>query len=215
MRTGPERTRDPAALSDEALIEQVLRGNREAFEEIVARYQNRIYNFCLRYLGNEEDSREAFQETFFRAYTHIDRFTPRYRFSTWLYTIARNQCLDRLRQRARRREESYDELAEKEPARLPAGIGTGPADHLPPGHAPAPSDPREELARQELEARVRRIMERLPAAQREVIVLRHYSGLTFAEIAETLGCSVGTAKSRFHFGFRKLARLLQPLARET
>jgi len=199
-------------LSDEALAGGILRGDDRAFEEIMSRYQNRIYSFCLRYLGNEEDAREVFQETFLRAYTQAHRFTPRYRFSTWLYTLARNQCLDRLRRRSRRREQSYEELAESDPGRIAAVVE--PADHAASPSGGAVPDPREEYAERELDEKVRAVMGRLPARQREVILLRHYSGLTFAEIADSLGCSVGTAKSRFHFGFRKLARLLRPLARE-
>jgi len=200
-------------ISDEALMERVLRGDESAFAEIMTRYERRIYNFCLRYVANEEEAREAFQETFYRVYTKADRFTPRYKFSTWVYTIARNQCLDRLRKRSRRREESYEMIAESEPARLAAAVD--PPDHLPAGDTATPSNPRDHLAEQELDAKIREAVGKLPAAQREVVLLRHYSGLSFAEIAESLGCSVGTAKSRFHFGFKKLARLLQPLARET
>lgn len=201
--------------SDEALMEQVLRGNEQAFEEIMNRYQHRIFNFCLRYLGNEYDAQEVFQETFLRVYSRADRFTPRYRFSTWAYTIARNQCLDRLRTRARRGEQSYEEIAETDPHRLSAALGEGAGDHLPAAGPQKEPDPREKTEQKELEEKIREVMDRLPPAQREVVLLRHFSGLTFPEIAETVGCSVGTAKSRFHFGFKKLSRLLQPLLRET
>jgi RNA polymerase sigma-70 factor (ECF subfamily) len=194
-------------------MERVLRGDQGGFAELMSRYERRIYNFCLRYVGNEEDAREAFQETFYRVYTKADRFTPRYRFSTWVYTIARNQCLDRLRKRSRRREESFEEISESEPGRLAAALNPG--DHVPADDTVPTGNPREQMEEKELDAKLREAVAKLPAAQREVILLRHDGGFTFAEIAESLGCSVGTAKSRFHFGFRKLARLLQPLARET
>jgi len=194
--------------SDDDLIGCALGGDKSAFGELVTRYERVVFSFCLRYLADPEDAREAFQETFLRVYVHLNRFTFGRRVLPWVLTIARNQCLDRLRKKRRRPEESLEGWIDDHGTE-PQAAGTARA-----AASPGEAEPRRLAGQHETEERIRAAIRNLPRPQREVVILRHHSGLSFGEIAETVGCSVGTAKSRFHYGFRSLAERIRSLAPE-
>ncbi len=163
---------------------------------LVLRHQDRIYRVAYGMLRHREDAMEVAQDAFVRAYRSLDRFRGDAEFSTWLYRIAVNLSRNRLRTRIRRREDrtvSFDDRNDDEGRRATAE----PVD-------PGPT-PRDEAAARDFERRVRVAMEDLPRDAREILWLRNVEGASYARIAEILGCTQGTVKSRI-FRARELLR---------
>ena len=177
--------------NDMALVRAAASGEREAFETLVRQHTGRVYNIALRVCGNPADAEDVAQEVFLKLYRSLDRFEGESAFSTFLYRVTTNAALDLLRQRKRREAEP---LETEESAALPAGSG---------------DLPEEELTRRELRRAVRRGMEKLPAGQRAALALRELEGLSYAEIANVLGLSEGTVKSRIARGRERLRVLLE------
>lgn len=164
------------------------RGEREAFDRLVERYQRDVYRLCYRYVNNHEDANDMAQEAFIRAYRAMGRFRGDSSFSTWLYRIAVNTCLNF---RAARRPER-DELPES----LPDGRESA-----------AAGVEREQRARV-----VREAVRRLPDRQRATLILKIYHDLTHEEVAGILGSSVGTVKANLFHALANLRKLLGPEA---
>ncbi len=164
------------------------RGEREAFDLLVARYQRPIYRLCYRYVNNHEDANDLAQESFLKAWRGISRFRGDSAFSTWLYRIAVNTCLNF---RAARR---------PEPRELDEGL----------------VDPRpialSQVEREDAAGRVRAAVSRLPEKQRATLILKLFHELTHEEVAAILGSSVGTVKANL---FHALANLRRAVERET
>jgi len=179
--------------SDEELVAATRDGDASAFDQLVRRWDRKIHGAAFRVLGSHEDAREVSQEAFLKAYRAIGGFQQRARFSSWLYQIALNLCRDRLRRKRGRYLVSLDEMGEDEGARL-----------LP--QAPSVHGDVEAL---DLSERVARAVAELAPEQREVIVLKEYQDLTFAEIAEILGTPVSTVKTRLYRGLTQLRRRLE------
>ena len=160
------------------------RGDREAFDRLVERYQRGIYRLCYRYVNDHEDANDLAQEAFLKAWRAIGRFRGDSSFSTWLYRIAVNACLNH---RALRRPPTQE---------LPESL-------------PDPGRGAEARALRDDEAeRVRRAVSRLPDKQRATLILKIYHELTHEEVARVLGSTVGTAKSNLFQALVKLRRLL-------
>jgi RNA polymerase sigma-70 factor (ECF subfamily) len=169
---------------DRELVAACQRGEREAFDELVERYQRDIYRLCFRYVGNPEDAADMAQETFIRAYKAIGRFRGQSAFSTWLYRIAVNTCLN------------FRSARRPAPAELPAEL---------------PDREASTLVRIEEEERardLRRAVSGLPDRQRATLILKVFHELTHQEVAEILGSSVGTVKANL---FHALANLRKRL----
>jgi RNA polymerase sigma-70 factor (ECF subfamily) len=173
-----------AQATERAAVEACQRGEREAFDRLVERYQREVYRLCYRYVNNHEDASDMAQEVFLRAYRAISRFRGDSAFSTWLYRIAVNTCLNF---RASRRPPA---------AELPSAT----AD---PG---APAD--EMLEQHERAARVRAAVCRLPEKQRATLILKLYHELTHEEVAGILGSSVGTVKANLFHALGNLRKLM-------
>jgi RNA polymerase sigma-70 factor (ECF subfamily) len=169
---------------DREAVEACRRGDRDAFDRLVERYQRDVYRLCYRYLNNHEDANDAAQEAFLRAYRAIGSFRGESAFSTWLYRIAVNSCLN------------------FRAARKPA------ADELP----DALADPRPGAqARVEWDERSRRVREavsRLPDRQRATVILKVYHDLTHEEVAGILGATVGTVKANLFHALGNLRKTL-------
>lgn len=195
-----EQGKRSVATDDETLAQRMAQGDTVAFDLLLCRYETRLYNFILRMLHDPQESRDAFQDTFLRLFQHANRFDPSRRFSTWLYTIAANVCRDRLR--GRRPDVSLDAPVDAVHENLTLGQTLAVAD----------KSPADCAATNELEDRIRHAINQLPPLQREVLVLREYEQRSFEEIAEILGCKVGTAKSRLFYALKALRVLLAPLA---
>jgi RNA polymerase sigma-70 factor (ECF subfamily) len=160
------------------------RGEREAFDRLVVRYQRAVYRLCYRYVNNHEDANDLAQEVFLKAWRAIGRFRGESAFSTWLYRIAVNTCFNF--HSAGRPETSELDEALPDPA-------PGVAWHL----------ERDDEAR-----RVREAVSRLPDRQRATLILKIYHELTHEEVAEILGSTVGTAKANLFHALANLRRLM-------
>ncbi|MCB1215651.1 MAG: sigma-70 family RNA polymerase sigma factor [Deltaproteobacteria bacterium] len=175
------------------------RGKVQAFEILMKRYQNSLYNFIFRFMGKGEISEEVFQEVFIKLHRAAESYTPKGKFSTWLFTIARNQCVDTLRRQKVRKALSLDSpLGHEEDA---SRLGDTIADE---------SFNQDELASaKEVHALVEEGLSRLNEDQREVFWLRQREGFKFEEIAEMTGVSVNTVKSRMRYALEGLKRSLK------
>ncbi len=187
----------PFSLTDEQAMWRVQTADdHAAFARLVERWEGPIQRLCARMTGDLHRAEDLAQEAFTRVFSRRRDFEPSGRFSTWLWRIAINLCHDELRRRQRRPEWSLDAMEDSG--------GPGGADSLP-DNAPSPAELTERLEQAEL---VRRALLRLPETQRTVVVLRHYEGLKFTEIAEVLGIPEGTVKSRMFDALERLAVLL-------
>jgi RNA polymerase sigma-70 factor (ECF subfamily) len=167
---------------------------------LVERNQGRLYRLALRVLRDEEAARDAVQEGLLKAYASLDRFEERSAFSTWVYRLVLNQCIDqRRRERADRRVE-WPQGDPVEDAALEPAID---AD-LPP-----PSGPLEEVSRKETREQVARAVDALPEATRATLLLREVDGLSYAEIAEAQRIPRGTVMSRLHYARRRVQQALR------
>ena len=180
-------------VTDEDLVEAFQGGDTAAFDLLVERWDRKIQGAIYRFVGASEDARDLCQEAFLKAYRGLGTFKKDARFSSWLYQIALNVCRDRLRRRRGRTLLSLDELDES-------------------GHEaavlPGPS-PLELAEGRDIAQRVARAVAELPDDQREVIVLKEYQGLTFAEIADVLGVPLSTVKTRLYRGLVQLRDRLE------
>jgi RNA polymerase sigma-70 factor (ECF subfamily) len=181
------------ALTDEQLVDLTVKGDVSAFNEIVARWEGRLYNFVYRYLGDAEEAKDITQESFVRAYSHLKGFRGQSKFSSWLYQIALNLCRSKLRRSQSRPTVSIDDQEEDNPLWALPDDGATPA---------------EQALERERAVAVREALAKLPEAQRTVIILKEYNGLKFREIAEILDTPESTVKSRLYHGLENLARAL-------
>jgi len=187
------------ALSDEQLVALTVKGDVSAFNEIVARWENKLYHFVYRYLGDPEEAKDITQESFVRAYSHLDGFRGQSKFSSWLYQIALNLCRSKLRRQKARPTVSIDDREDENP--LWAVVDERPT-------------PADSTLEQERAVAVREALAQLPEAQRTVIILKEYNGLKFREIAEILDTPESTVKSRLYHGLENLAQALGHLQAE-
>ncbi len=175
-----------ASTPDHELVDAFRAGDEFAFVVLYNRYKGAIYSYCAKLLLDREAAQDVTQEVFLRAYEHRDRFLAGEAFRAWLYTVARNRCLNLLRTTGR------DVPFDEETA------------------APGPGTPFSDLDRSERVGLVDRGLGALPADYREVIVLREYEDLSYDEIAEATHSTVSAVKSRLFKARRKLGALLRP-----
>ncbi len=187
--------------SEEELLRRYLAGDDEAFEQLVDRTGDRLFSFIGRFLGDWHEAEDVYQLVWVKVARRAGSFDGRSRFTTWLFQVARNACLDSVRRRKRRRTIS---LAPKQGEDAPEALDTLAADEASPGDTAAD----EELGR-----RIRDAVRALPAEQREVFLLREDADLTFEEIGALLGCGKETAKSRMRYALRRLRNALRSEAR--
>lgn len=187
----------PFTLTDEQAMWRVQTADDPAaFARLVERWEGPIQRLCARMTGDLHRAEDLAQEAFSRVFSRRRDFEASGRFSTWLWRIAINLCHDELRRRQRRPEWSLDALTED------GGAGESTLT----SEAPSPSEIVERLEEAE---QVRRALLRLPETLRSVVILRHYEGLKFAEIADVLGIPEGTVKSRMFEALERLAVLLR------
>lgn len=183
--------------ADEELVRRSLNGDQRAFAEIVNRYRDKIYNLGYRMLGSREEAEDVTQETFLHTFRALASFRLKERFSPWIYKIASNLCLDRLRKN-RHPVSSLDE---------PIGPEGDIAQQVPDWtHAPDKVYEQTEV-REDTQGAI----SKLPPKYKVVVVLRHLHDLSYQEIAETLGIPQGTVKTRL---FRAREILRRKLARD-
>lgn len=179
---------------DRRLIADCLGGRRDAFGDLVSRYQARLYNAAIRLVDNPEDAADVVQDAFLNAYQSLHSFKGDAEFFTWLYRIAFNTAISL--KRKKRAAVSLDA------AGLDGGIEPDdPSDYVKPGLA---------LERSEDERQLQDAIARLSHEHREVLLLKDIEGLKYEDIAEVLGVPIGTIRSRLHRARLELRDLLQP-----
>lgn len=179
--------------TDEDLVARSKTGDTDSFNQLVKRWERPIFALAYRTLGREQDARDITQETFLRAFRALGGFKGDAKFSSWLYRIALNLCRDWMRKDRRTPVVAVPEGVEMEQLAAEGG----------------PSETVEDLAaRAELSGIVRTAMEKLPAEQRESIILKEYHGLTFQEVADLMKCPLSTVKTRVYQGLSTLRKEL-------
>ena len=177
---------------DNFLIKQAIRGDAYAFEQLMRRHESRMYSVAIRMCGNREDAQDCVQDAMLRIYRALDRFKGQSSFSTWVYRITMNTCLDELRRRKVRASTSLDTLLES---------GWSPTDETDtPEHHAIDAERRKALSG---------AIQSLPEDMRSAIVLREMQGLSYEEISDVLSVNVGTIKSRISRGREKLREKLK------
>ncbi|MFZ5823156.1 MAG: sigma-70 family RNA polymerase sigma factor [Bacillota bacterium] len=175
-----------SALLDEVLVKKAQDGDRNSLSELMVRYERKTYNLAYRLMGNHADASDAAQEALVRVCLRLRNFRGDSAFSTWLFRVVTNTCLDELRRRGRLRHASLDDA-------LPVEEGAVPRQA--PDEAESPVEYAE---RHEIQAAVKRAINRLPDEYRVVVIMRDLQGLSYQEIAVMLGTTLGTIKSRLH-----------------
>lgn len=181
--------------SDEEIIEAVLNGRVELFGDLIDRYQGRLVNYLYRMLRNEEDAHDLAQEVFLKIYGALDRFDPKYRFSTWLFRVAQNAAIDQIRKRRLKLVSLH---------RPEDGDGEGGEWELPGGDP----TPYQDARNVERGAAIRQAIDDLPWEYRELITLRHYGELSYDEIAILKEMPLGTVKNKLFRGRQMLKEKL-------
>ena len=197
--TGPAVGVQPLpAPSESSLVSQAKAGSYEAFEELVNRYEKKIYRLALRLTGNREDAEDVLQETFLKAFDHLKGFREDARFYTWLVRIALNEGLMKLRKRRSDRSESMDEPVGEDGHAMPRDF----QDWKP--------NPEQLLQQEEMEEILLKAANTLPPSLRTVFLLRDVEELSTEETASLLGLTIGSVKSRL---FRARLQLREELSK--
>ncbi|MDQ3011272.1 MAG: sigma-70 family RNA polymerase sigma factor [Acidobacteriota bacterium] len=184
-------------ISDDQIIERTLAGETDAFSLLVRRWERPIYGLSLRMLGRDEDARDVCQETFMAAFRNLRKFRGDAKFSSWLYRIALNACHSKMRKQTGNIERSIDQ--EDDDGRK-FELADADAEHMP-----------DRMHLDQRAALVRKALQALPTEMRQVIVMKEYEELTFAEISEILDIPVSTVKSRLYTGLQQMRARLEKI----
>ncbi|GGA78736.1 RNA polymerase sigma factor SigW [Ornithinibacillus halotolerans] len=177
-------------------IKQVKKGDQAAFEDVVMFYQDKIFQHCYRMLGSTHEAEDIAQEAFIRAYVNIHSYDDRRKFSTWLYRIATNLTIDRLR---KRKPDYYLDAEVKGTEGLDMYSQLSSDDKL----------PEDELEGLELQNYIQKQISELPPKYRSIIMLRYLEEFSLQEISEILDIPIGTVKTRIHRGREALRKKLR------
>jgi RNA polymerase sigma-70 factor (ECF subfamily) len=188
---------DRAGLADEEIVRRILSGEEDLFEPLVRRYQGRVSSHVARMIGNREEALDLTQEIFLKVFQALDRYDARYKFSTWLFRIAGNAAIDQLRKRRLRTVpmETADEDGKVSSTEYKS----------------SELDAYGVLRNRQRGNAIARAIEGLPVEFRELITLRHFTGLSYEEIARVKGMPLGTVKNKL---FRARAVLKDRLSGE-
>ena len=184
-------------MNEDFLIKKAKKGDSAAFSALMEQHFAMIYNLALRMSGNPDDASDLTQEVMIKLFKNIGAFEGKSKFSTWVYRVAANTCLDELRKIKRKKTVSLDAEYETEDG----SVGYEAEDT-----APTPDVSAE---RSELKTIVAKAVSRLGEEYRTAVILRDINGLSYTEIAEVIGCSVGTVKSRISRGRANLKEILE------
>jgi len=194
----------PSAPSESKLLERLIAGDEQAYEELVRSYGGRMLAVARRFLPTEEDARDAVQDAFLSAFRSIHHFEGNAQLSTWLHRIVVNASLMKLRMRRRKPEQSIEEL-------LPGYLEDG---HFERPASPWRTEDLDPVEQRELREIVLRSIHSLPEGHRNVLLLRDIEGLDTEEAAQLLQISPGAVKTRLHRARQALRELLEPHLRE-
>jgi RNA polymerase sigma-70 factor (ECF subfamily) len=173
-------------------------GDRHAFAELVELYKDKIFHLAYRMLNNKHEAEDAVQETFLRVYTNLHRYDENQKFSTWIFRIATNHCIDRLR---KRKHTAYSLDAE-----MPDGEGNDYYSML----ASHDDLPEKQIILSETQQQIRKAIDALPEKYKAVVILRYLQDMSLQEISDVLDMPVTTVKTRVHRGREYLRKKLEP-----
>jgi RNA polymerase sigma-70 factor (ECF subfamily) len=173
------------------MISRCQQGNQEALKEIYDKYHTKVYRIAYGVVRQREDALDIVQEVFIKLFRSIKNFKGRSRFYTYLYRMVMNTAIDHARKGGKKFVSSLDEEGSLEPS-----------DRVEKG-------PERILLQKELEERVKLALNKLPAEQKAAIIFRDVEGLSYQEMAEAMGCSIGTVMSRLHYGRKRMQGLLK------
>jgi RNA polymerase sigma-70 factor, ECF subfamily len=186
-------------VSELELVRQCQAGQSEAFDELVIRYRTRVFAMIYNMVHNEQDAWDLAQESFVKAWKSIKRFRRHSSFYTWIYRIVMNVTIDWLRKKQiKGAGTEFDDTVQMKEID-PASRTVPKADPL----------PHEQMEHSEIRARIDRAIKQLSPEHRAVILMKEIEGMQYHEIAETLGCSIGTVMSRLFYARKKLQHLLR------
>ena len=185
-------------MTEQELVALAKKGDQDAFSQLVEANQNKIYSLALRMTGSPEDGADLAQEAFLRAWRSLPSFQEESSFSTWLYKLTSNLCIDFLRKEKRRKAVAItvsldDDQDESPPVEVP--------DHR--------FTPEAEVERRELRAAMSRALKTMSEEHRQILILREVEGLSYTEIAQLLDVEEGTVKSRLARARISLRNILQ------
>lgn len=181
-------------VSEKKIIEKVLGGDANAFEELVLKYEKTVYNLALRMVGDRDDAFDMTQEAFIKAYGSLSSFRGDSKFSVWIYRITTNVCLDFLRSKSRKQQVSLTVSYDDEDAQL---------------DIPDPkAAPEQQLMQKMSMQSVEEGLKTLPDKQRQILVMRELGGMSYAEIGAALSLEEGTVKSRIFRARKRLCTFL-------
>jgi RNA polymerase sigma-70 factor (ECF subfamily) len=172
-------------------------GDRGAFAELVDLYKDKIYHLAYRMLNNKHEAEDAVQETFLRVYTNLHRYDEQQKFSTWIFRIGTNHCIDRLR---KRKHSAYSLDAE-----MPDGEGNDYYSMLPGNE----DTPEKQIILSETQLQIRKAIDALPEKYKSVVILRYLQDMSLQEISDVLDMPVTTVKTRVHRGREYLRKRLE------
>ncbi len=189
--------------ADLTLVNRCRRNDAAAFDEVVGRYKNKVYNYIYRMVGNSDDAEDLTQEVFVRMYTSLDSFRRQASLHTWLFRIAGNLCIDHFRRSKKSRGVAYslDEPIKDAGDGGEAGGGREVAD--------TKYEPHRLMEQVEMAEQIQQALGQLPEKLRTVLVLHDIEDLPYDEIAQIVGCPLGTVKSRLHIGMARLREELK------
>jgi RNA polymerase sigma-70 factor (ECF subfamily) len=190
----PDYLSDP----DVVLMLKFKQGDKSAFSGLLDKYHRPVINIIYRMIGDSHAADDLAQEVFMRVYNSSRNYQPTAKFSTWIYRIAMNLCLNELRRR-KKRIFSLDENIPTQEGEVKIEIAEKDKDL-----------PRDELAKKELQDIVKKAIESLPENQRMAVLLRRYENLSYEEIAKTMNCSVSAVKSLLNRAKESLKEKLRP-----
>ncbi|MGB9595629.1 MAG: RNA polymerase sigma factor [Candidatus Poribacteria bacterium] len=179
------------SMEDVELVGLCQKGDIDAFDKLFYKYRDKIYRTAFRMINNQEDALDLTQEIFLKAYKNINKYNFKSQFSTWLYKLAINVCIDELRKHKRSNEILTDEI---------------------PDDRRYSDTPEDIVLYKEQESLIWKALDTLKEKERSIIVLREMEGLSYEEIANILGCSMGRVKSRIHESREKLRKALEKMS---
>lgn len=202
-RASNRANRKREAEVDRALVTQAQEGDTAAFQQLVERHQRRAFAIAIGMVRDENDAREIVQEAFLRVFKSLDRFKGGSAFFTWLYRIVTNLSIDHMRKPARREAELFDnpQIADD-------------ADKYPFVSRIDGADPMDVVRRRQIAERIQAALDALPPYHRAVIIMREVEGMSYEQMAESMGVSKGTIMSRLFHARQKLQRALADCYRE-
>lgn len=200
---GPERWKGAVDLDDNTLVVRSRAGDQAAFQELVKRYQRKVYGVAYGMLHNSEDAMDVAQDAFIRVHRYLDKFRGSSAFFTWLYRITINLCIDHLRREGKAQTVDYDDAITH---------SGGEAELLRPWSMD--TNPSSALDRKELREVIFQALTTLSPNHRAVILMREVEGLSYAEMAQAMKCSKGTIMSRLFHARKRMQVALEALIEE-